>query len=233
MYNYMTDKITNWYSRVDKKTEQKHNQTYYNHYIEPNSMILLIGGTGCGKTNSLMEFLNRSSGTFYEIIIFSDSTLDEPLYQQLKKNVKEVELYNDIDELPSLSDFDDSDNEKQKLIVFDDFINLKKTEMKKIQEFATAGRKKGFTCFFLAQNYIQVPKNISRNAQYFWIYKINDNVSINNIIRNHNLDDIDKDKIKNAYEFATKNKGDFFMIDLKGKPQIRYRHNFLDFMKLN
>ena len=58
--------------------------------------------------------------------------------------------------------------------------------MKKIQEYATAGRKKGFTCFFLAQNYVQIPKNISRNTHYFIIFKLNDNTSINNIIKNFN-----------------------------------------------
>ena len=104
--------------------------------------------------------------------------------------------------------------------------------MKKIQEYATAGRKKGFTCFFLAQNYVQIPKNISRNTHYFIIFKLNDNTSINNIIKNHNIEDVEKDIIKQAYDYSTNCKGDFFMIDLKGDGIKRYRHNFLNFLRL-
>jgi hypothetical protein len=57
----------------------------------------------------------------------------------------EVQLFNDIDEVPSLSAFED-DKGHEKLIVFDDFINLKDKEMKKIKEYLTSGRKFGFTC---------------------------------------------------------------------------------------
>ena len=63
-----------------------------------NSMILAIGGTGTGKTNALLNYINRSSGEFHKIIVFSASTTDEPLYNLLEENG--VTLYNDIDELP-------------------------------------------------------------------------------------------------------------------------------------
>jgi hypothetical protein len=39
---------------------------------------------------------------------------------------KNVELINDIEEVPLLSDFDDKNKDKPKLIVFDDFINSPK-----------------------------------------------------------------------------------------------------------
>ena len=104
--------------------------------------------------------------------------------------------------------------------------------MKKIQEYATAGRKKGFTCFFLAQNYTQIPKNISRNAHYFIIFKLNDNITINNILKNHIIDETDPKLIKEAYKYSTDQKGNFFMIDLKDlTKRSRYRHNFLNFIK--
>ena len=228
----MTDKIINWYNKIDNKQTKPRNKNFYKHHIEPCSMVTLIGGTGSGKTNALIDFLHRNDETFHKIIIFSASSLDEPLYKKLIQNMPQIEAYNNIDELPSLNDFDDEDNENEKLIVFDDFINLTPKQMKKIQEYATAGRKKGFTCFFLAQNYIQIPKNISRNSHYFIIFKINDNVSIRNIIRNHNLDDVPFEVIKNAYDYSTKDKGNFFMIDLKGDEKKRYRHNFLNFLRL-
>jgi len=228
----MTDKIENWYNKISNNPKKKLNKNFNKHHILPNSMITCIGGTGAGKTNGLIDYLNRNDECFYKIIIFTASTSDEPLYNALQSSIPETEIYTDINDLPSLTSFPDEENEQEKLIVFDDFINLKPKELKKIQEYATAGRKKGFTCFFLSQNYVQIPKNISRNTHYFIIFKLNDNVSINNIIKNHNIDDTDKETIKNAYNYATNDKGNFFMIDLKGDGMKRYRHNFLNFLKL-
>jgi hypothetical protein len=59
---------------------------------------------------------------------------------------KNVELIDNIEDVPLLSDFDDKNKDKPKLIVFDDFINLpKKSQMKPINDFLISGRKFGFT----------------------------------------------------------------------------------------
>ena len=90
-----------------------------------------------------------------------------------------MEFYTDIDEVPSLNDFDDDNKNKEKLIIFDDFINLTKKQMVKINQYLTAGRKFSFTVFLLAQNYVSVSKTITRNINYFiifnlilWLFKI-------------------------------------------------------------
>ncbi len=80
-----------------------------------------------------------------------------------------------------------------------------------------------------SQNYVSVNKTITRNIQYFILFRLNDNTTINNIVRNHNIDDIDKDIFKRAYQHATKEKLNFFMIDLKGPKEKRpsRRHRFV------
>jgi len=164
----MPDKVKNWYESLSKdlKRETKLDKNYKKHYIQPNSMICCIGGTGCGKTTSLVEFLSRKNESFYDIIIFSGSTTDEPLYSMLKQKMPEIKLMNDIAELPELKEFDNDDKDQEKLIVFDDFINLKKPELKKINEYLTGGRKFGFTVWCMAQDYKSVPKIITRNLHY-------------------------------------------------------------------
>ena len=228
----MPDKVKNWYEFLPKnlKRESKLDKNYKKHYIQPNSMICCIGGTGSGKTNALCDWLSRKNEAFYNIIIFTGSTTDEPIYSMLKQKMPEIQLFNDINELPELKEFDNDDKDQEKLIVFDDFINLKKPEMKKINEYLTGGRKFGFSCYVMGQNYVQIPKTITRNCQYFIIFKLNDNTSINNIVKNHNVDGTDKDVFKNMYVESTKEPRDFFLLDLKGKPETRFRHNFLDFL---
>ena len=228
------EKIINWYEKLkDELTPPaKLDKNFNKHHILPNSMVLAIGGTGTGKTNSLMSFLAFKNDSFYKIILYTGSTGEEPLYQYLKQKIPELEIYTDINEVPDLKEFDDEYKDKEKLIIFDDFINLSKKQMNKINEYLTAGRKFGFTVFLLAQNYVSVPKIITRNINYFIIFKLNDNVSINNIIKNHNVDDVDKDKFKDAYKYSTAEKLNFFLIDLKGPKEKRFRHNFIDFLSI-
>ena len=228
----MSDKVKNWYDHLDNKLkrETKLDKNFKKHHILPNSMICCIGGTGSGKTNALVDWLSRKNDAFYNIIIFTGSTSDETLYSMLKQKMPDIELYNDTTELPELKEFDDDNKDQEKLIIFDDFINLKKPEMKKINEYLTGGRKFGFSCYVMGQNYVQIPKTITRNCHYFIIFRLNDNASINNIVRNHNIDGIDQDDFKKMYIDATSEPRNFFMLDLKGKPETRYRHNFLDFI---
>jgi len=226
------NEIINWYEKLGDEIQkpQKVDKNFKSHHILPNSMVLSIGGTGSGKTMALMTFLSLKNDSFYKIILYTGSTSEEPLYEYLKRKIPEMEIYTDITKVPSLVEFEDTKNE-EKLIIFDDFINLKKQDLLKISEYLTAGRKYGFTCWLQAQNYVSVPKSITRNINYFIIFKLNDNVSINNIIKNHNVESIDNDKFKDAYKYATKEKFNFFMIDLKTDDKNkRLRHNFLEFL---
>src|SRR5665648_66020 len=222
------DKIKNYYELLPKnlKQERKLDANYKKHYIQPCSMICCIGGTGSGKTNALIDFLNRKNNSFYEIIIFSGSTVEEPLYNLLKQQMPEIQLYNDINEFPALSDFDNDGKDQEKLVIIDDFINLPKKDMNKINQYLTAGRKFGFSCFVMSQNYVSVPKTIIRNLNYIILFKLNDNVSINNISKNHNIHNVDKQKFKDCYMKATSEPRQFFMIDMKGSKQSHLRQNF-------
>ena len=227
------DVIQDWYKLTKQgKGTQKLDANFKKHLILPASHVLCIGGTGSGKTTALLDFIRRSEGKFYRIIIYSGSTTEEPLYQLLKEKIPEVELYNNIEELPELTSFDDEDKKQEKLIVFDDFITLKPKEMKKIIQYFVAARKYGFSCWAMCQNYTSCHKPIVRNINIFIIFKINDTVSLKNIMKNHILDD-DKspDEIKNMYSISTAKPLSFFMIDLKSEKTKRYRCNFLNIFK--
>ncbi len=105
--------------------------------------------------------------------------------------------------------------------------------MKKIYKYLIAGRKFGFSVWLMAQNYTSVPKVLVRNMNYFVIFKMSDNFSLNNIIRNHNISDVDSSIIKSACSLCTQTFGNFFMIDMKtGDSDERFRHNFLGFLDL-
>lgn len=228
-----TDKITNWYTKLDKKNQDIPviDKDFKNHYILPNSRIALIGGSGVGKTNVLLELLHRKDGAFYEVIIFT-SNPDEPLLRQLKEDMEGIQIFTDIKDVPDLKTFSTKDAKKEKLIVFDDFITLKPKEMKKVEEYAIASRKFGFTSMYMLQNYTSCPKLIMRQIEYFILFRLNDTVTIKNIIKNHNIDQIPKELFMELYLLATSKPMQFFMLDVKNTDKkYRYRTNFIDLFK--
>jgi len=226
--------MINFYDKLSKedKSETKLDKNFKNHYILPNSMIGIIGGTGSGKSNALLNLISKQSNKYFDIIIFNPVSTDEPLLKLLQKKIPELKLINNIEELPSLSEFV-GDSQHEKLIVFDDVINMNKKYFKKIFEYFTGGRKLGFTVVIMAQNYVSIPKTIVRNCQYFLIFKLNDNHTIQNIIRNHNIYNVEKEIFRKLYDDATSEPLNFFLVDLKTKDKSKHlRKNFIDFYKV-
>jgi hypothetical protein len=226
--------IKDWYDIINKKNkiEQiKPDINFNKHYILPCSMILMLGGTGTGKSTVVCDFLlDRKNKSFYEVIIFNPVNTDEPIYNFLYKINPNINIIDDINELPDLKDFENSKTQ-EKLLIVDDFINLNKTDMKKIERYLISSRKFGFTVLLMAQNYTSVPKIITRNISYFIVFKLNDNVSINTIIKNHNIYNINKDYIIQCYLKATEKKKNFFMFDcnINSDKEHCLRHNFIEF----
>ena len=84
----------------------------------------------------------------------------------------------------------------------------------------------------MAQNYVSIPKTIVRNCQYFLLFKLNDNTTVNNIIRNHNIYNVEKDAFRKFYDDATSEPLNFFVVDLKTKDKNTHlRKNFTEFYK--
>lgn len=144
----MSDKIKNFYLEIkqDKKVNDKN---YKNHMILPNSRIALIGGSGTGKTQFLLNFLDRVGPKFYELYIYTTDT-EEKLLSLLKSKIPEAVITNNIDDIPEISEFSE-DKTHEKLVVFDDFITLNNKQMKKLEDYEIAGRKYAITSIFMAQ----------------------------------------------------------------------------------
>ena len=220
----MSDEITNWYSKV-KNTGFKKGADFKNHEIDPCSMIGLIGQSGAGKSTSLIEFISRAP-RFTEIHLFSGSgsATTEPLYVILKEKIPELVTYDDVKDIPDLETFE---KDTEKLIIFDDWLQVNKKGLDKLAKFATCARKSGFTCFFLSQNYTSIAKPISRNFHYIFLFRIPDARSVETIYRNH-VTGITKDEFKGLHQVITSQPRNFLLIDMK-KNQLR--RNFLQRIK--
>ena len=83
------------------------------------------------------------------------------------------------------------DKNEEKPIIFDDIINLSK-----IQKWFDSASKYGFTCISMAQNWTQLPVQIRRNTMIYFLFRMNDNNTINNILKTHNCTEYPKEIIK-------------------------------------
>ena len=90
--------MINFYDKLSKedKSETKLDKHFKNHYILPNSMIGIIGGTGSGKSNALLNLISKQSNKYFDIIIFNPVSTDEPLLKLLQKKMPALQLISNI-----------------------------------------------------------------------------------------------------------------------------------------
>ena len=184
--------------------------------------LLVVGQTGAGKTNFLMNFMKKC-GNFDKVIIVAKD-LSEALYKMIAQLPEDmVQMYDDINDLPALDSLDKS---QQHLIIFDDFITDRKAQPT-IKEYFVRGRKKNVSCAYLSQMFQPVLKDIRLQTSHILLRNINSRKELNRIISEFNLG-VDRDEIVKLYRQATMNDFDFFMIDNTEPESRRYKRNFSD-----
>ena len=147
--------------------------------------ILIIGGSGSGKTNLLINLIENQSD-IDKIYLYAKDPY-ESKYQYLinKRESVGINHFNDpkafIDYSNDMHDvyknIDDynPDKENKILKVFDDMIadmihNQKLNSI--VIELFIRGRKLNFSLFFITQSYFRVPKDVRLNTSNFFIVKI-------------------------------------------------------------
>ena len=190
----------------ENKTE--HNLTWP--YIPDNPYrILIIGGSGSGKTNTLLNLMSNQPD-IDKIYLYSKDP-QEAKYQFLRNKRESTglkhfndpkdftEYSNDMQDRYKNIDEYNADKERKILIVFDDMIadmiNNKKLNSI-VTELFIRGRKLNISLVFITQSYFKVPKDVRLNSTHFFIMKIPNKRELQQIALNHSLDISSKDFIK-------------------------------------
>jgi len=223
--------MINFYEKI-KNVNKIYNPNYNKHKIKIPGRFLIIGSSGSGKTNTILNLLKEMNGTFSSIDIYTRQP-DEPLYKHLlevyKKNhtIGEEEALNIHEGIMDLKPLNEYDETKNHLVIFDDMILEK--NLKQVAEYYIRCRKKGVSVIFLSQSYYLNDQNwkiIRRQANYIIIKKINSVKELMAIIKDYSLD-VSKEEFLKMYEDITKeNKFNFLMVDLDEEPEKRFRKNY-------
>ena len=209
--------------------------------------IMIIGGSGSGKTNALLNLINEQ----YNIdrIYLYAKDLSEPKYEYLIKKHQNAgikylndpnaytECFNTIDDVyENINDYNPRRKGK-KLIVFDDMIADNMTNKKFyaiIKELFIRCRKLNISLAFITQSYFSVPKDVRLNLRHNLnlIMKINNKRELQNIARNH-TSDIDYKYFMKNYRECTKEPFNFLTIDatLPVSNPLRFRKTLFDSYK--
>ena len=181
--------------------------------------ILIIGGSGSGKTNTLLNLINEQRDIDKMYLYAKD--LSESKYEHLINNL--MKIYENTD--------DYNVNRKIKvLIVFYDMIADIMTNKKFqsiIKELFIRCRKVNTSLVFITQSYFSVPKDVRLNSTHYLIMKINNKRELQNIAINHSADINYKDFIK-IYRECTKEPYNVLTIDTTLPSTLRFRKNLFD-----
>ena len=201
--------------------------------------ILIIGSSGSGKTNALLNLINNQPDI--DTIYLYGIDPYEAKYQYLIKKRKKVgldhfddpeafiEYSNDMQEVYKNIDDYNPGNKRKVLIIFDDMIadmiNNKKLNPI-VTELFIRGRKLNISIVFITQSYFKVPKDVRLNSTHFFIMKILNKRELQQIALNHSSDIDFKDFIK-IYKKCTKEPYSFLVNDttLQSSDPSRFRHN--------
>ena len=201
--------------------------------------ILIIGGSGSGKTNLLLNLIENQPD-IDKIYSYAKDPY-ESKYQYLinKREGVGINHFNDpkafIDYSNDMHDvyknIDDynPDKENKILIVFDEMI-ADMIDNKKLNSIVTElfirGRKLNIFHVFITQSYFKVPKDVRLNTSHFFIAKISNKRELQQIAINHSSDINTKD-FANIYRKCTAEPYSFLVNDttLPSNNPLRFRKN--------
>ena len=192
--------------QMKKKTEHDPKWPYIPDH--PNR-ILRIGGSGSGKTNTLLNLINNQLD-IDKIYLYAKDPY-EAKYQFLTNkrestglkhfiNFKAfIEYSNDMHDVYENIDEYNVDKERNILIVFDDMI-VDMISIKNVNSIVTAlfirGGKINISHFFITQSYFKVPKDVRLNTTHFFNVKTSNKRELQQIALNHSSDINTKDFTK-------------------------------------
>ena len=225
--------MKNFYETVGKEYKQEE-ETYATQdqiKISLPFRMLIVGASGSGKTNMLMNLI-KDMNTWDKIYLYAKN-LDEPLYKwfidsmrkvEKRTGTKILEVGNTIQSVPQVSSIN---KDCRNLLILDDFVTEKAKDMLVPCEFWIRARKQNCSCIFISQSFYATPQMMRKNSDLIVLKKIATSKDLKRIAAEYSLG-VDEDTLLDLYTASTRNsKFDFLLIDIgTNDPDLRFRHNY-------
>lgn len=213
-----------------------------NTFMKHNSLLgstvkrgIIVGRSGCGKTNALLSLLLHKNGLRFSNIYLYSKTLNQPKYQFLKQVLQDMRT--ETDEKVEFFEFDEGANiippheaKKFSIIIFDDVVGC---DQKIIRDYYCFGRHYYIDCFYLSQTYSSIPKQLIRDNANFIVLFPQDVTNLKHVYNNHVASDMSFENFHKLCNKCWGNQYNFLVInkdcDLNSG---RYRKGFDEYISL-
>ena len=214
---------------VIKRLPEPEQQNKRNGNLLPDNIrCLIVGPSACGKTTLMVDnFLLAPNWLDWKnrhLYVFSKS-LEQLKYQQLMKLYDGLDIATFEPDVKPLHECLDNS-----VVVFDDIIL---DNQNKVRNFFTQGRHKNIDCFYLAQTFSKIPKQLIRDNSNFICVFHQDHTNLKHIHDEYVGGDLSyNDFSKICSRCWNQDSYGFVTIDMTRKPNSgKYRNkinNFLD-----
>ena len=204
--------------------------------------VLIIGGSGSGKTDELLNLINNQPD-IDKIYLYAKDPYESKYQYLINKHEKVgldhfkdpkafMEYSNNMEDVYKNIENYNPGKKRKILIAFDymiaDMINNKKLNSV-VTELFIRGRKLNISIVFITQSYLKVPKDVRLNSTHFFIMKIPNKRELQEIALNHSSDIDFKDFIK-IHKKCTAEPYSFLVNDttLPSHDPLRFRKNLLE-----
>jgi len=185
---------------------------------------LVVGPSNCGKTNAMLTLLTHPKGLCFENLYIYSKSLYQPKYEYIKKVLKPIKEIGYYTFSSRETILDPVDAKPNSIIIFDDVICEKQDV---IRSYFSMGRHKNIDCFYLAQTYSRVPKQLIRDNANFLILFNQDQTNLKHIYLDHVSPDISFSQFLIMCAKCWQEKHDFLVIDKDSDiNKGRYRKGF-------
>ena len=215
--------MINFHNYVNEN-KTKHNENWP--YIPDHPyMILIIGGSGSGKANLLLNLIENQPD-FDKIYLYAKDPYEAKYQYFINKREGVginhfndpkafIEYSNDMYDVYKNIDVYSPDKENKILIVFDDMIAdmiINKKLNSIVTELFIRDRKLNISLVFITQSYFKIPKDFRLNTSHFFITKISNKRELQQIAINHSSEINTKD-FANIYRKCTAERYSFLVND--------------------
>ena len=151
---------------------------------------LIISPSGSGKTNYLLNSMQRDYNIVYKIYLYAKD-LEEPKYKLLIDRIEQAEIRfnndptafieysNSMDDILSNTENYNKKRKRKILIIFDDMISHIMSDRRAqqiLKDLFIRCRKLNISLCFSTQSYFSVPKDVRLNFTDYILFKLNNKI---------------------------------------------------------
>ena len=189
--------------------------------------MLIIGSSGSGKTNILLNLIDKFH-PIDKIYLYAKDT-DEDKYQYLinkreQAGIKKlndphafIEYSNDMNDVLEDTNNYNKNRDKKVLTIFDDMIaDIMTSENYKVivKELFIRCRKLNISIVFITQSYFRTPKDARLNSTHYILMKIGNKKELKSIAE-ENSGHLDFKDFLKMYNYCTNEPYSFMMVDTR------------------